>query len=132
VIYCTWPFKVRADAQFLACFVVGVFLFLLIFLLDLAFGWSSGNGRVGYEATSTGTSPQKSLFGKMTTRCGKRKPAFSRARISVFMKSVPSFTGEMFGTFGPDLTHFHLEPFTHHSISSLRKKSGMRSSLFFL
>jgi hypothetical protein len=56
VICRTWSFKVRPDVQLLAWFVVGTFLFLQIFLPDLAFGWSSRNGGVGYEATSTGMS----------------------------------------------------------------------------
>ena len=67
IIIChTWAFKVRIDTQLLACFVVGTFLFLWIFLPDLAFGWSSRNGGVGYEATSIGLSPRKSLLGEMT------------------------------------------------------------------
>jgi hypothetical protein len=66
-----WPFKVRADAQLLACFVVGAFFFLRIFLLDLACGWSSKNGGVVYEATLTGMLPPKSLIGEMIAPCGR-------------------------------------------------------------
>jgi hypothetical protein len=71
VICRTWPFKVRADAQLLACFIIGTFLFLQIFLPNLAFGWLSGNGGVGYEATSTGMSPPKSLIREMIAYCGR-------------------------------------------------------------
>jgi hypothetical protein len=71
VIYWLWPFKVRIDAQLLACFVVDAFLFFQIFLFNLAFRWSSGNGGIGYEATSTGILPPKSLLRDMIAHCGR-------------------------------------------------------------
>jgi hypothetical protein len=132
VICWTWPFKVRTNAQLLACFVVGAFLFLRIFLPDLAFGWSSGNGGNGYEATSTGTLFPKSLLGEMTACCIRQTFAFSRARISFFVKLVPNFTRQMSGTSSLNLTHLRLEPFIYYSISSLQKKNGMHSTLLFL
>ena len=108
----TWAIKVRTNVQLLACFVVGVFLFLWILFLDLAFGWSFGNGGVGYEATSTGMSPLKSLLGEMTAHCSRWKLAFSRARMSFLVRLVPSFTSQMFGTSSLDLIHLRFESFT--------------------
>ena len=51
-----WIFKVREDVQLLACFVVGAFLFLRMFLPNLVFGWLFGNAGMGYEERLDGSS----------------------------------------------------------------------------
>jgi hypothetical protein len=61
----------REDAQLLACFVVGTFLILRMFLHDLIFGCSFGDAGIGYDERSDGSSSiPKSLLGEMTARWG--------------------------------------------------------------
>jgi hypothetical protein len=61
----------REDAQLLACFIVGVLLFLQMILPDLVFGKSFGDAKVGYEERLKGSSSiPKGLLRKMTACCG--------------------------------------------------------------
>jgi hypothetical protein len=117
---------VRADAQLLACFVLGALLFLRIDLPDLVFGQSSAEAGVGNEARLKGSSSvPKSLLGEMTARCGNWKPALSKSRISYLERLVPIFTGQILGMFGLDCTHFRFVPLTQRSMSSLQKKNSI-------
>jgi hypothetical protein len=84
----------RADAQLLACFVLGALLFLRMDLPDLVFGQSSAEARVGNEVRLKGSSSvPKSLLGEMTARCGNWKPTLLKSRISFIERLVPIFTG---------------------------------------
>jgi hypothetical protein len=122
---------VRADAQLLACFVVGVLLYLWMDLPDLVFGHSFAEAGVGNKARLKGSSSiPKSLLGEMTARCGNWKPALSKSRISFVDRLVPIFTGQMLGMLGLDCTHFHLVSLTQRSMSSLQKKNSITSGFF--
>jgi hypothetical protein len=126
-----WPFKVRADAQLLACFVLEALLFLRMDLPDLVFGQSFAEAGVGNEARLKGSSfVPKSLLGEMTARYGNWKPALSKSRISFLERLVPIFTGQILGMSGLDCTHFSFVPLTQRSMSSLQKKNSITSGLF--
>ena len=101
----------REDTQLLACFIVGVLLFLQMDLSDLVFRNSFGDTGMRNEARlKESSSIPKSLLGKMTTRCGNWNPSFSKSRISFVERFVPIFTGHMLGMSGLDCTHFCLMP----------------------
>jgi hypothetical protein len=122
---------VRADAQLLAYFVLGVLLFLRMDLPDLVFGQSSAEARVGNEARLKGSSSvPKSLLKEMTACCGNWKPAFSKSRIFFFERLVPIFIGQILGMSSLNYTHFRFVPLTQRSMSSLQKKNSITSGLF--
>ena len=111
VILQIWSFKVRADAQLLACFVVGALLFLQMDLPDLVFGNSCGDSGMGNKARLTGSSSiPKSLFKEMIACCGNWKPVLSKSSISFIERMVPIFTGQMLGMLDLDHTYFCLVP----------------------
>jgi hypothetical protein len=83
----------RADAQLLACFVLGALLFLRMDLSDLVFGKSSAKVGTGNEARLKASSfVPKNLLGEMTAYCGNWKPILSKSRISFLERLVPIFT----------------------------------------
>ena len=126
-----WSFKVRADAQLLACFVLGALLFLWMDLPDMVFGQSSVEVGVGNEARSKeSSSVLKNLLRETTIHCGNWKLALSKSKIFFLERLVPIFTGQILGMSGLDYTHFCFVPLTQRSLSSLQKKNFITSSLF--